>query len=145
MLRYRVTVAALVAACALPALGQQSSPPQQDFVQSQDPGDWRGSRLIGAIVYGTDNASIGEITDVLIAQDGKLRAVVVGIGGVAGLADKDVAIPFDRIRITPGAAPGMIDKIIVGYSKQQLSEAPRFAFDARLPPQTTGTGAAPHQ
>ncbi|HZQ14654.1 MAG TPA: PRC-barrel domain-containing protein [Pseudolabrys sp.] len=142
---YRVTAAALFAALSLPALGQQGSPPAPGFLQSQGPGDWRGSRLIGAIVYDTDNASIGEITDVLIAGDGTVRAVVVGVGGVAGLADKDVAVPFAALRITPGAAPGMIDKITVGYSRQQLNEAPRFAFDERLRPQTSGTGSAPHQ
>src|SRR4029077_12682504 len=38
------------------------------FLQAQDANDWRGSKLIGASVYGPDNASIGEISDVLVAK-----------------------------------------------------------------------------
>jgi hypothetical protein len=126
----------------LPALAQQPNAAQQNasgFMQGGSAGGWRGSKLIGASVYGPDNASIGEIGDVLIAPDGKIRAVVVSVGGYLGAADKDVAIPFKALSITRGAAEGAIDKVKVGYSKQQLNDAPRFAFDqpART---TTGQG-----
>ena len=95
--------------------------------------------MIGASVYGPDNASIGEIGDVLIAPDGKIRAVVVSVGGFLGTADKDIAIPFQALSITRGPAEGAIDKIKVSYSKQQLNDAPRFAFDQ---PANTTTGKA---
>jgi hypothetical protein len=136
-----LTVSALTV-LGLPALAQQPNPAQQNasgFVQGGSAGGWRGSKLIGASVYGPDNASIGEIGDVLIAPDGKIRAVVVSVGGYLGAADKDIAIPFEALSITRGAAEGAIDKVKVGYSKQQLNDAPRFAFDqpART---TTGQG-----
>lgn len=140
-----LTVLAL-SVLALPALAQQPNTAQQNasgFVQGA--GGWRASKLIGASVYGPDNASIGEIGDVLIAPDGKIRAVIVSVGGFLGAADKDIAIPFQALSITRGPAEGGIDKIKVSYSKQQLTDAPRFAFDQ--PANTTtgqgGIGGAP--
>lgn len=134
-------IAVALSVLALPALAQQPNTAQQNatggFVQGGGAGGWRGSKLIGASVYGPDNASIGEIGDVLIAPDGKIRAVVVSVGGFLGTADKDIAIPFQSLSITRGPAEGVIDKIKVSYSKQQLNDAPRFAFDQ---PANTTTG-----
>jgi sporulation protein YlmC with PRC-barrel domain len=132
---------------AVPALAQQPNTAQQSssgqnasgFVQGGSAGGWRASKLIGASVYGPDNASIGEISDVLIAPDGKIRAVVVSVGGFLGAADKDVAIPFQALSITRGPAAGAVDKIKADYSKQQLNDAPRFAYDQPANA-TTGQG-----
>jgi sporulation protein YlmC with PRC-barrel domain len=140
------TVLALTAP-AVPALAQQPNTAQQNangqtasgFVQGGSAGGWRASKLIGASVYGPDNASIGEISDVLIAPDGKIRAVVVSVGGFLGAADKDVAIPFQALSITRGPAAGAVDKIKADYSKQQLNDAPRFAYDQPANA-TTGQG-----
>ena len=137
-------IAVALTVLALPALAQQPNTAQQNpggFVQGGGASGWRGSKLIGASVYGPDNASIGEISDVLIAPDGKIRAVVVSVGGFLGTADKDIAIPFQALSITRGPAEGAIDKIKVSYSKQQLTDAPRFAFDQPANT-TTGLGGA---
>jgi PRC-barrel domain len=133
MLKHTTIAAALTAILAVPAFAQQqASPPSAGgFVQGQSAGDWRGSKLIGASVYGPDNASIGEIGDLVIAPDGAVRAVVVGV------SDKDIAIPFRALKITRGPGDGVIDKVTVNYSKQQLDDAPRFAFDQ---PADTTTG-----
>ncbi len=112
-------------------------------MQNQGEHEWRGSKLIGASVYGPDNASIGEITDVLIGGDGTIRAVVVGVGGFLAITDKDVAIPFQALTITRGPANGSIDKVIVKYSKQQLKDAPRFAFGQMASPPDNRHGQRP--
>lgn len=144
MLRRALSAVALTI-LTYPALAQQPNTAQQSaaaFIQDGSAGSWRASKLIGASVYGPDNASIGEINDVLIAPDGKIRAVVVSVGGFLGAADKDIAIPFQALAITRGPAAGTIDKIKVGYSKQQIADAPRFAFDQPASA-TTGLGSAP--
>ena len=96
--------------------------------RSQHATDWRGSKLIGAIVYGPDNASIGEISDVLIGNDGKIRAVVIGVGGFLGVGEKNVAMPFDALNITRKPDSSSIDKITVSYTKDDLKNAPNFAY-----------------
>jgi sporulation protein YlmC with PRC-barrel domain len=149
MLKRTMTAAALALALATPAFAQnsqQSSGPvaaadqKTGFVQSQSGDEWRGSKLIGASVYGPDNASIGEVSDVLIAPDGTIRAVVVGVGGFLGVAQKDVALPFQALTIKRTPDSSSIDKITVSYSKDELKNAPSFAFSGSSASQTLGLG-----
>jgi hypothetical protein len=111
------------------------------FIQSQDSTDWRGSKLIGTTVYGPDNKSIGGINDVLIAQDGKINAVVIGVGGFLGVGEKNVAIPFDKLSVSRKADSSSIEKITVSYTKDELKNAPKFAYYEPASKAST-TGAA---
>jgi hypothetical protein len=156
MFKHTLTAAALAAALATPAFAQQppAAPPDSaaqnsmpsqgtashsGFVQAQRSTDWRGSKLIGATVYGPENASIGNINDVLIANDGKINAVVIGVGGFLGVGEKDVAVSFDALNITRMPNSNSIDKITVSYSKDELKKAPNFAFYEPAKMQTTGS------
>ena len=167
MLKHTLTAAALAAALAMPALAQtnkpdpmakpdsmtqrapnsaaQSSMPNRNaaghetFVQTQHATDWLGSKLIGATVYGQDNASIGNINDVVIGNDGKVRAVVIGVGGFLGVGEKNVAIPLEALNITRKPESSSIDKITVSYTKDDLKNAPKFAYFEPAKSTTTGS------
>ena len=148
MIKHTLTAATLAAVLASPAYAQapqpnatQNSVPSvhENFVQSQHATDWRGSKLIGAIVYGPDNASIGSVSDVLIGNDSTVRAVVIGVGGFLGVGEKNVAVPLDALNISRKPDSSAIDKITVSYSKDDLKKAPTFAFDD-VKAQTTGSG-----
>lgn len=148
MIKHTLTAAAFAAILASPAFAQTNLnapvPPTAtinagNFVQNQHATDWRGSKLIGAIVYGPDNASIGSINDVLIGNDAKVRAVVIGVGGFLGVGEKNVAVPLEALNITRKPDSSAIDKIAVGYSKEDLKAAPQFAYDDIPATQTTGS------
>src|SRR3712207_3958095 len=51
----------------------------------------RGSKLMGVDVYGSDNQKVGDIDEVIVDKQGKIHAVVVGVGGFLGIGTKDVA------------------------------------------------------
>ena len=151
MLKYTLTAAVLAAVLATPAFAQQpmtpdralpiqSTPGRDTFVRSQHATDWRGSKLIGALVYGPDNASIGTINDVLFENSGKLRAVVIGVGGFLGVGEKNVAVPFEALNISRRPEASSIDKINVSYSKDDLKNAPKFAYYEPEKMQTSGAG-----
>ena len=162
MLRHTLTAVALTVALASPAFAteqnqqptekgaaQNTMPGQStgeanhpNFVQNQHATDWRGSRLIGATVYGPDNASIGNINDVLISNDGRVRAAVIGVGGFLGVGEKDVAVPLDALNITRKPESSSIDKITGSYSKDELKNAPTFAYIDSIGPQTTGSSGS---
>jgi hypothetical protein len=36
--------------------------------------------------------------DVLLSSDGKVNALIVGVGGFLGMGEKDVAVPFSAIK-----------------------------------------------
>jgi hypothetical protein len=116
---------------------------QAGFVQSQSAEEWRTSKLVGAGVYGSDNKSIGDINDVIVAGDGNIKAVVVGVGGFLGVGEKNVAIPFDSLHITRKADSSSIDKITVSFGKDELKKAPKFAYyEAPKSSGSTTTGSS---
>ena len=52
-------------------------------------------------VYDPGDNKIGEIMDVLLDRDGKVTALIVGVGGFLGMGEKDVAVPFNSVRSRP--------------------------------------------
>jgi opacity protein-like surface antigen len=158
MMKRTLTAAALAVVLAAPAFAQSPPPSSSSqspgaassstsapatsgsFVQKQEVSDWRGSKVIGTTVYGPDNASIGEVNDVLIGNDGKIRAAVIGVGGFLGVSEKYVAIPFEQLNIGRKPDSSMIDKIKVSFTKDQLKSAPAFAYADSTSASTTGSG-----
>jgi sporulation protein YlmC with PRC-barrel domain len=61
-------------------------------------GSWRASKMVGLSVYNDNNESIGSINDMLTEKDGKIKAVVIGVGGFLGVGEHLVAIPFEKIK-----------------------------------------------
>jgi sporulation protein YlmC with PRC-barrel domain len=160
MINRTLTAAALAVVLAAPAFAQSPTPPAANppaanqsstaspsaggagFVSSQNTTDSRGSKLIGATVYGTDNASIGEINDLMVANDGKISAAVIGVGGFLGVGSKNVAVPFEKLNLSRKPDTGAIDKITVAFSKDELKNAPTFAYYEPAAKASTTTGSA---
>ncbi len=75
-------------------------------------GNWRASKLVGLSVYNDNNESIGSINDMLTEKDGKIKAVVIGVGGFLGIGEHLVAIPYEKVKfvnepiVYSGAAGG---------------------------------------
>src|SRR5258705_8136193 len=61
-------------------------------------GNWRASKMVGLSVYNDKNESIGSINDMLTDKDGKIKAVVIGVGGFLGVGEHLVAIPFEKVK-----------------------------------------------
>jgi sporulation protein YlmC with PRC-barrel domain len=49
-------------------------------------------------VYDTRQSKIGTIDDVLLDKQGKVSALIVGVGGFLGIGEKDVAVPFEAVK-----------------------------------------------
>jgi hypothetical protein len=105
-LRALLPLAPLLAAA--PALAQQpalpAANPAAEFLSRPEPGSLRASKLVGIKVIGMDHVRVGEIEDVLLTEDGRVRAVVIGVGGFLGIGQKAVAVPFDKLAWNTGSA-----------------------------------------
>lgn len=91
---------ALIAASVLmpaPALAQASSDGAAPVLSAPAPGSLRGAKVIGLPVIGMDHVRVGAIEDLLIGNDGRIAAVVIGVGGFLGLGEKLVAVPYDQL------------------------------------------------
>lgn len=81
--------------------------------------------LIDAAITGSDGARIGTIRDVLISGDGTIAYVALAYGGVLGVGEKLVALPWSAITISH--IGGSISALI---SAADLHDEPGFDKDA---------------
>jgi len=49
-------------------------------------------------VYDPSDNKIGGVDDILIDKEGRVTAVIIGVGGFLGMGEKDVAVPFSSVR-----------------------------------------------
>ena len=77
--------------------GSSSMGSSSSMTQMQ-PGQWRASKLEGLDIHNQNNEKIGDVSEMLVDQSGKIQAVVVGVGGFLGIGERDVAIPFEQVK-----------------------------------------------
>lgn len=130
------TAAALI--LGTPAFAQDASMGTSYDVQTTD---FYATALIGARIYGTEGEmptsgaaiiltdgfeDIGEINDMVVGEDGSVRAVIVGVGGFVGIGEKDVALPMDAIQVVRDENGDRF--LIVQASVESLGNAPAFEY-----------------
>src|ERR1035441_11076160 len=85
----------------LATLAALSTPAFAAETMSSLPSDsWTVTNYYKQDVYDKGQNSVGKIDDVLIDKSGKITALIVGVGGFLGAGAKDVAVPFDAVRVT---------------------------------------------
>lgn len=63
-------------------------------------GNWRASKIVGLGVYNNNNESVGSINDLLTDKNGKVVAVIIGVGGFLGVGEHLVAVPFEKVKFS---------------------------------------------
>ncbi|MEX0706959.1 MAG: PRC-barrel domain-containing protein [Woeseia sp.] len=97
----------------------------QDYLKSKPAEDYFSESLIGLTVTNRrdNNADVGTVDELLIDKDGQIAAVIVSLGGVMGIGEKDLAIAWDQIE---RKVDGDEITLSVDLSEASLSEAPSF-------------------
>lgn len=72
---------------------------QEQQVEEVDLATLTTDELLGARVYGSNDNWVGEISELALAEDGKVDAVIVDIGGFLGIGEKPVAMKMDQIKL----------------------------------------------
>jgi sporulation protein YlmC with PRC-barrel domain len=119
-----------------PAAAQAAKP---DVISSQQPNLWLASKFKGTDVIGTDNKSIGDVSDILFDKSGKIEAYVVSVGGFLGVGAKDVALASSTFQMVPGSNSGA-DKLKRSMNANELKQAQNFTPHSP-PSTTTGMGS----
>ncbi|RKE97816.1 PRC-barrel domain-containing protein [Sulfitobacter guttiformis] len=110
------------------------------------PTDLFASNLIGMRIYSVEadmdyNAEVadgaetewddlGEINDIIVTADGRVSAVILGIGGFLGIGERDVSVPMGAINFVQEEGDSDDYFLVVKSSKEQLEAAPAFERDA---------------
>ena len=61
-------------------------------------GKWRVSKLMGLDVYNEANEKLGDVNELILDKDGKVSAVVIGVGGFLGMGEHDIAVTMDKLK-----------------------------------------------
>jgi sporulation protein YlmC with PRC-barrel domain len=122
------------------AAGQTGTAPAPDTTASTTPSQMPGNLtiapeafagakiisandFIGKRIYSNTNEDIGEVNDLIISDNGNVRAVIVGVGGFLGIGEKDVAVDMASVTMTPD---GNSTKLTMNVTKDQLTSAPQY-------------------
>jgi len=93
-------------------------------------GSWRASKLMGLNVYNEQNEKLGDINELIVDKDGKINAVVIGVGGFLGMGEHDIAVTIDKLKFVEEAV-------------RTSSAAPSTTTTATRETTTTGAATAP--
>lgn len=66
-------------------------------------GKWRASKIMGLDVYNEANEKLGDINEMIVDKDGKVHAVVIGVGGFLGMGEHDIAVSMDKLKFVEEA------------------------------------------
>jgi hypothetical protein len=58
--------------------------------------------LTGARVYGANDEDIGEVSTLLLTDDGKIERAIIDVGGFLGIGEKSVAVSLEELTILQG-------------------------------------------
>ena len=135
----KITVLSLAATLILaaPVLAQTTtpaptpppaaSPSGQPIWYSHQADELRVSKLIGTKVVNTANETIGDINEIILGKDGKVAAVIVGVGGFLGVGEREVAMSFESIRMSRDSNNNLV--LTANTSKDTLKGAPEWRWD----------------
>ncbi len=80
--------------------------------------------LTGADVRDATDASIAEVSDLVLSPEGQVTDVVLDVGGFLGIGAKSVAIPMDRL--TVAQTEGGAVRVWVNMTKDELQALPDY-------------------
>jgi sporulation protein YlmC with PRC-barrel domain len=128
-MRIAVTAAtALMLALSTPAVAQGTANPMTHGSMPKVEGPVATAdqveRLIGTDAVAADGRKVGKIENLLVAPDGRVNYVVLEWGGVLGLGERKVAVPWEDVALNADSSQATID-----MTRQQLEEAQRYDPD----------------
>ena len=82
---------------------------------------------MGKSVFGAENESIGEISDLILEEEGKTRVALIDVGGFLGAGEKRVGIPFDQLQISK--AEDGSEQVKVAMYKADLEQLPAIEVE----------------
>ena len=86
-------------------------------------GDFKTSKLMDAHVLSNSKDDIGAVKDTIADNTGKIRTVIVDVGGFLGVGSRQVALDFSKLQMS---AKGEAIRLNTGMTKEQLKALPEY-------------------
>ena len=150
MLKQRVVATALTCGAAvayaqtppapspssMPRSNTASAPAVESTGDFNKDGDMAGSAIIGTKVHDTANKeTVGSIQNIYLDDSGKVKVVVISVGGFLGVGSKDVAVKWEDIKF---GKDGKSLALTTGLTKDALKAMPDYKSERQKPAETAG-------
>jgi sporulation protein YlmC with PRC-barrel domain len=89
--------------------------------KNSNEGTWRASWIIDHSVLNGQGQELGEVDDLIMRKNGRIKKAILAVGGFLGIGDKDVAVAFRSLRMEKG-------EVSYSATKDQLEKYPRFSY-----------------
>lgn len=96
---------------------------KRDGFETYDVGMLTTEMLTGAPLYDINDEWIGEVSELIFDEQGKLKEAVLDVGGFLGIGEKHVVAKMDSLTIKR-ATDGDELRVYVDATKEQLEEMP---------------------
>jgi sporulation protein YlmC with PRC-barrel domain len=117
----KATLAAVTA--LLIAVNPAAAQAPLTFMEKQNNTEVLGTDFIGTPVNDKGGQQVGKIANLVFDQNGRIELVIIGAGGVLGIGEKAVAVPFDALKSDVANGKHVF---IVDATKDQLKDAPAY-------------------
>lgn len=98
---------------------------ERDGYREADPADLTAEVLQGARVYGSNDEDIGEISKLILNDQGKITKVVIDVGGFIGIGEHPVGVTFDELRVLR-TEDGSDFRVYIDSNQQALESQPAY-------------------
>ena len=79
-------------------------------------------QILGESVYNDAGDKVGEINDLIVMPNKALSYAIVGVGGLLGLGEHEIAVPVGKLKQEKGKI------VLPGATKEALKAAPKFEY-----------------
>ncbi|WP_417770630.1 PRC-barrel domain-containing protein [Stappia sp.] len=87
--------------------------------------DMTSEELTGAPVYDANDEWVGEVSELIVSEDGKITNAIVDVGGFLGIGEKPVSMDFQELSIQK-EVDGDDLRIYVGATEEELESMPEW-------------------
>jgi sporulation protein YlmC with PRC-barrel domain len=127
------TIASAIAAVLMAGFANAQAPRESTFESAMGyseylaGSDLRASELIGATVRGRNEQDLGEIEELVVSRDDDIVTAVLAVGGVLGVGEKLIGVPYEDLRISPDG-----ESLYLSATVEELEARPSFEYEREL-------------
>lgn len=96
---------------------QQVQMQQQAGSGVQLPWAQKSSDVLDKKIVSRDGKELGTAEDLIIGKDGKIEYVILSTGGLLGIGEDKISVPWDKVRATPN-----VDQLIADVSQSEVQK-----------------------
>ena len=99
----------------------------------------RAGKIIDQIVKNAGGEELGEVDDLIMSRNGKIKKAILSVGAYLEIGDRLVAVPFKSLQFSERGG------IVYNVTKQQLGNHPVFSYRTEGLPESYYAPYYPHE